>query len=99
MSRPALVVHAELTLALGSSAIRIRSRGGPIDVHVPMSLWTARPTRAVRRRWLGRLDRSLAAGGLTARIRILGRDVVRLGVGGQTTMLGRVLGLVPEGRS
>lgn len=96
MTRPALVVHADLTLALGSGAIRIRSRGGPIDVHIPMSLWAARPKRAVRRRWLGRLDRSLAAGGLTARVRILGRDVVRLGVGRQTTMLGRVLGLVPE---
>ena len=96
MSRPSLAVHADLTLAHGPDAIRIRSRGGPIDVDVPLTWWRTRPARPVRRRWLGRLDRSLAAGGLTARIRILGCTVLRLGFDRRTTFVGRALGLTPE---
>jgi hypothetical protein len=99
VSRPALAVHADLTLAHGSGAIRIRSGGGPIDVDIPVKLWRARPSRRVRRRWLGRLDRSLAAGGLTARVRVLGLTVLRLGVDRRITVLGRALGLTPEIRS
>jgi hypothetical protein len=94
--RHPLAVEADLTLAHGPDAIRIRSGGGPIDVDLPLRLLKAGPRRTVRRRWLGRVDRWLAAAGLTSRVRILGLTVVRLGARRKTTLAGRLMGLTPE---
>jgi hypothetical protein len=72
--RRSIAVHADLALAHGPGAIRIRS----IDVDVSPTLC------------------SLAATGLAARVRILGRTVLRLGFDRRTTVLGRALDLAPE---
>ena len=95
MSARSLTVHADLTLSLGPDAVRIRSEGDRIDVDLPPSLWRCRPNREVRRQWAGRAHRALAFAGLSARIRMLGFTLARLGVDARAPILGRLLGLKP----
>ena len=100
MRRPTLEWDADVRLTRGPDTFLVRAAGSHLVLECPslrasFRAWRSLPARAARRRWAAATHRWLDGAGLSAGVRIGGREIVRLGRDARAGLAARVLGIAP----